>query len=150
MMFLAPLFHRNHDAHRLRWFVLGAIAGSLVIELAYMRSVPALAADPEQCQKLGRQLGSIVKSATDDIDLQQAVEASAEAHCILLDEAPLTIRLDGDKGVVPATEETDPPQAPIESKRDKWCAAHYASYHPNNGTVLRRGSRTRTACPYPG
>jgi hypothetical protein len=153
MIWLAHLFRRNHDARRARWFVFGACMGALVIELAYDRTMitQAQAADPDVCHKVGQQLGSIVFSATDDIDLQQAVEASAEAHCILLDEPPVAVRIEKqeaiDPGRLPDASPTDGGQL---SAKDQWCRKHFRSFRVSDGTVLRPGYRRRVACPWPG
>jgi len=64
-------------------------------------------------------------------------------------------------GTVPATDNkpekaTEPPVAATDAG-DKdaqkaafnaWCARHYRSFRVNDGTVVRRGSKTRIACPY--
>lgn len=152
MIWLAHLFRRNHDARRARWFVFGACCGALVIEAAYDTTVrQAQAADPAACHQVGQQLGKIVFDATDDIDLQQAIEMSAEAHCILLDDPPVVVRVDktSDYSTAP-----DPGMAPdtniVPTAKDKWCRVHYRSYRSSDGTVLRGGSRKRSACPWPG
>lgn len=116
-------------------FLVWIVVAIGFVVLAYT----ARAADPTDCHALGLQIGQIVKTATDDIDLQQAVEASAEARCILLDEPPLSVKVEA-----PSTA----PLAP--SAKDKWCRSHFGSYRVSDGTVLPRGRKTRAACPWPG
>lgn len=139
MIWLYHLFRRNHDARRARWFVFGACCGSIVIAWAYGTSQPACAADPAQCKAVAGQIGDIVLSATDDLDLMQAVAAAAEARCILLDDPPVKI--------VNEPAATPPPAA---SPKDQWCGKHFRTYRASDGTVLRGGSRKRSACPWPG
>jgi hypothetical protein len=67
-------------------------------------------------------------------------------------------------GTVPATggpvEATDPvaanpggsdggKEAAKKTAFNSWCARHFRSFNISDGTVVRRGSRTRIACPYP-
>ena|SRR5580765_110077 len=94
----------------------------------------AKAADPQDCHTLAEQVGLIVQTATADDDLQQAVTAAAEAHCILLDEPPLAVKV----------------QTPTETAPDpsvKRCKKAFKSYREEDQTVLRKGSKGRVRCP---
>ena len=69
-----------------------------------------------------------------------------------------------DPGTVPATDNNEgarnsgpavaaPPSDDSESDAKKaafnaWCQKHFRSFRASDGTVVRRGSRTRIACPY--
>lgn len=124
--------------------VLLAVVASFIVSML-LCSV-AHAADLAQCRKLGIQVGQIVEAATDDFDLRQFIEQRVEAHCIVLDEPGLRVKVDSSgMGTVPAS---GPPEA--TSAKDRWCAAHYRSYRSSDATVLRKGRRSRVACPYPG
>jgi hypothetical protein len=128
-----------------RGFFDGAVLAVVAAFIVAMLLCTAVhAADLEQCRKLGIQVGQVVEAATDDFDLRQLVEQRVEAHCIVLDEPGLRVKVDSSGlGTVPATgpEETT-------SAKDRWCKRHYASFRPSDDTVLRRGSRNRVPCPY--
>ena len=110
----------THAVHG--WFALLLIAS------------PVAAADPQDCHTLAEQVGLIVQTATADDDLMQAVAADAEAHCILVDEPPLAVKV----------------QTPTETPPDPSvarCKKAYASYRERDGTVIRKGAKGRTPCP---
>jgi len=142
VIWLAHLFRRNHDARRARWFVFGACAGSLVIAVAYDTTRPACAADAATCAAYGVQVERLVKLLTNDDDVAQAARDRGEVHCGVIDY-PVRLQLDPEEGTAPA-------MGPTVSPKDKWCRAHYRSYRPADGTVLRGGNRKRVACPWPG
>jgi len=136
---------RGAVVHLGRWgwiVVVGAIA-VIILSLANA----AKAADPERCHALGLQVGVVVKAATNDTDLEQTVAVAAEAHCIVVDELPVVIRIEAPPGTVPAAGD---PSAGAGDAKTKWCKAHYGSFRVSDGTVLRRKGGSRVACPWPG
>jgi hypothetical protein len=117
-----------------RWLTSLALLLMVIPPLIGGWLLKAKAADPQDCHTLAEQVGLIVQTATADDDLMQAVTAAAEAHCILVDEPPLAVKV----------------QTPTETPPDPSvarCKRAYASYREKDGTVIKRGAKGRTPCP---
>ena len=90
----------------------------------------ARSAEWQECENVAASVEKIVVAATGDDDLLGYIKDRAFSHCLLMDEVPVKI----DYGQ-PAND---------------WalrCAMQYRSFRPSDGTVVRRGTRTRVRCP---
>lgn len=132
---------QDRRGHPLRYAILGI---ALLIFAAMLKQADA--ADEETCRDYSANVERLVQQLTSDVDVAQAARDSGYKWCIWTATEPPSIRIETATDLAG----TAPAAGRPASARDTWCRSNYRSYRASDATVLRKGSRVRVPCPFPG
>lgn len=121
------------------------LAATVVLALS---PASAEAASQQTCDRYAKQLERLIVIGTNDADVAQLVYQRAQAYCFVIDQPPLEISMDEDRGIAPAAAKPKVTETPgFAADWIAACKRRYSSFRDADGTVLRRGSRNRVRCP---